>query len=221
VTKCELMIKIKATIFIFFLFLTQNLFAQIDTVTFEITPDIGNAYKLSCQAYKVNFGTTDTTFNEFELSDTVNSAYTINWSGSEAPTSEANIHRATYLYTAPGTYNILLTVTEASSGNTFTATETVTIEDNIHVPNVFTPNDDGINDLFVVRSNGVDPIEIFIYSRTGTLVYKDKAPILVWDGRNASGSKVSQGIYYYILKPSNPAHQEQKGFFHVFPNENN
>ena len=215
-----IMVRIKAIIYIFFFLFTQNIFAQIDTISFEIIPDVGNAYKVSCQAYKVSFGTTDTTYTAFELSDTVNSAYTLNWAGDVAPTSEANIHQSTYLYTAPGTYDIVLTVTEASSGNTFTATEAVTIEDLIHVPNVFTPNDDGINDLFVVRANGIEPIEIFIYSRTGTLVFKDKAPILVWDGRNASGSKVSQGIYYYILKPSDPAHQEQKGFFHVFPDEN-
>jgi len=215
------MVRLKVIIYLFFLLFTQNIFAQIDTVTFRLMPDIGNNYKVNCLAYKVNFGTTDTTYEAFELADTINNAYTFNWAGDVNPDLVSDIHRAIYLYSAPGQYEIQLTVTEDATGNTFTATDTAYIVDNIHVPNVFTPNDDGINDLFIVRANGIDPIEIFIYSQTGTLVFQEKSPVIVWDGRNSSGSKVSRGIYYYILKPSSANHVEQKGFFHLFPDENN
>ena len=207
--------RFKAIIYLFFLLFTQNIFAQVDTVTFRVMPDVGNAYKVNCLAFKVNFEPTDTLYEEFELSDTINSAYTFNWSGDVGPVSIANVHQAIYQYDAPGAYEIVLTIIEDATGETYIATDTAYIQDLIHVPNVFTPNDDNINDFFIVRANGIDPIEIFIYSKTGTLVYKDTSPVIVWDGRNSSGSLVSPGVYYYILKPSNPTHREQKGFLHL------
>ena len=212
------MSRIKAIVYISFLLFAQNIFAQqVDTVSFQIFRDAGNTYKVNCLAYKVNYSATDTTYEEFELSDTVNGSYTFSWGGDELPQGVNNIHRATYQYTAPGAYEITLSVIEDASGTTYNVADTAIIRDVIVVPNVFTPNGDGINDLFIVRSNGIDPLEMSIYSKTGTLVYKQKAPIIVWDGRNASGSKVSQGVYYYILEPSRPDQEAQNGLIYLYP----
>lgn len=69
------------------------------------------------------------------------------------------------------------------------------------LPNVFTPNGDGVNDgwqPFVIGN--FDEFEILVYNRWGTLVYKTTDPAFVWDGKNLAGKLVSDGVYFYIAK---------------------
>ncbi len=99
---------------------------------------------------------------------------------------------------------------------TISASRVVPVRDTIIVPNVFSPNGDTHNEQFIVRSNGITPLEISIYSRTGMMVYKTKAPIIIWDGRNSSGTEMSEGIYYYILKSDDPNIPEKTGFLHLY-----
>jgi gliding motility-associated-like protein len=66
------------------------------------------------------------------------------------------------------------------------------------VPNVFTPNGDGINDFFEIKFEGLTNISGEIYSRWGEQVYSwDGIPR--WDGKN-NGKAVTAGIYFYQLK---------------------
>ncbi|MFC2150933.1 gliding motility-associated C-terminal domain-containing protein [Bacteroidota bacterium] len=208
--------RLKAVILLSAIFLAQNLFAQVDTITFRFLPDIANTFKLRCQAQKVNFSGTDTILMPFELSDTVNGAYTFDWGGTIEPQSTDDIPLASYEFTSPGINVFSISIYEDATGKTYTDSKTFEIRDIIRVPNVFTPNDDGINDLFIVRANGIDVLEISIYSRTGTIVYSERAPIIVWNGRNSSGSVLSAGIYYYVLKSEKAGVPAQNGFFYIF-----
>ena len=93
----------------------------------------------------------------------------------------------------------------------------VTVKDSLDCPNVFTPNDDGINDLFIVNSNGVTVYNIQVFSRSGILVYKAEAPILIWDGRNLSGQQLQPGTYYYIISEAGKSGRlEKKGFVNLY-----
>ncbi len=93
----------------------------------------------------------------------------------------------------------------------------VTVTDTLDCPNVFTPNDDGINDFFVVRSNGVTVYSLQVFSRSGVLVYKAESPILIWDGRNLSGQQLLPGTYYYIIRPvGGSGNFERKGFVEIY-----
>jgi len=203
------MIQKKLFIYILFLLtLSVNGFAQVDDVTFKFM-NTAASFKVKCQAQKILAG--DTT--DFVISDTAD--YVFNWSGDEIP-FENYLPSASFFFDAAGTYSFSLDVTDKTSATVYSETISHTIQDTLKIPNVFTPNNDGINDLFIVESNGVIPLEISIFSRTGTLIFKTKAPIIVWDGRNTSGSMVSPGIYYYILTSEDPAVEAQKGFIHVF-----
>ncbi|MDY6800063.1 MAG: gliding motility-associated C-terminal domain-containing protein [Bacteroidota bacterium] len=182
--------------------------AQIDDVTFRFV-NTAASFNIKCQAQKITSG--DTT--DFMISDTADFAF--DWSGDESP-FENNLPSASYFFDAAGTYSISLNVTDKTSATVYSETKTHSIQDTLKIPNVFTPNNDGVNDLFIVESNGIIPLEISIFSRTGTLIFKTKAPIIVWDGRNTSGSMVSPGIYYYILTSEDPDMEAQKGFIHVF-----
>lgn len=67
-----------------------------------------------------------------------------------------------------------------------------------HLPNVFTPNGDGANDLYVPFPYCfVDHIEMVIYNRWGEKVYETTNPDINWDGRNLKGEALAEGVYHY------------------------
>ncbi len=87
-------------------------------------------------------------------------------------------------------------------------------EEELLIPNVFSPNGDGINDLFVIE--GLEEgDEIAIYNRWGIKVYEFVNINDAWDGRTTSGQKCSTGVYYYFIKRKNNE-KTFKGFIHLF-----
>lgn len=68
------------------------------------------------------------------------------------------------------------------------------------LPDVFTPNSDGVNDFFVpFPYRFVESIDLIVYNRWGQPVFESTNPDINWDGRHKdSGEQVSDGVYYYI-----------------------
>ncbi len=70
------------------------------------------------------------------------------------------------------------------------------------VPNIFTPNNDNVNDVFkmIGLSNFCyDTLTIKIYDRWGKLTFESADPEFVWDGKNMNGNETSEGTYYVII----------------------
>jgi gliding motility-associated-like protein len=66
-------------------------------------------------------------------------------------------------------------------------------------PNAFSPNGDGVNDVFQVKMEGpLRKIEFRIYNRYGTLVYFTTKSIAEWDGK-INGEPAPAGVYYWML----------------------
>jgi len=66
-------------------------------------------------------------------------------------------------------------------------------------PNIFTPNGDGINDVFSFDlSDAIDCIAIKIFNRWGKLVFEDANYLNSWDGTDNNGKTLSDGTYFYI-----------------------
>jgi gliding motility-associated-like protein len=66
------------------------------------------------------------------------------------------------------------------------------------LPNVFTPNGDGQNDLFIpFPYRFVDRIEMQIFNRWGGLVFETENPDINWDGTNLNGDILAEGTYFY------------------------
>jgi gliding motility-associated-like protein len=70
----------------------------------------------------------------------------------------------------------------------------------IKIFNVFTPNNDGSNDVFKVDIEGSEEYEIFIYNRWGGLVYESTDFSKSWNGKVMNeGAESPAGVYYYII----------------------
>ncbi|HEY6161579.1 MAG TPA: gliding motility-associated C-terminal domain-containing protein [Bacteroidia bacterium] len=77
---------------------------------------------------------------------------------------------------------------------------TVPCEDSVFIPNVFTPNSDGQNDVFNDIGISCDPgYHMRIYDRWGEMVFESTANTKHWDGKTFSGADAPDGTYYYVL----------------------
>ena len=70
------------------------------------------------------------------------------------------------------------------------------------LPNVFTPNGDGKNDVFAPLrcARFVESVELEVFNRWGARVYQGSGPVLSWDGRSSRGEELSSGLYYYQVR---------------------
>jgi gliding motility-associated-like protein len=68
------------------------------------------------------------------------------------------------------------------------------------LPNVFSPNEDGKNDVFkpVIIEN-ISSLKIDIYNRWGTLVYSTTETTVDWLGFSLSGEPVADGVYFWTV----------------------
>jgi gliding motility-associated-like protein len=72
----------------------------------------------------------------------------------------------------------------------------------IYIPNAFTPDGDGINDVWKVEANGVLTFEVFVFNRWGDLVWTSKDQNQAWTGGRSNGGEyfLEDGVYNYLIK---------------------
>jgi gliding motility-associated-like protein len=68
------------------------------------------------------------------------------------------------------------------------------------IPNAFTPNNDGQNDIFKIR-NITDErlIDFKVFNRWGTILFRSTDPNVGWDGTN-KGQPQPMGVYGYVIQ---------------------
>ena len=118
-------------------------------------------------------------------------------------------------------YNVFLwTVSNGDCGTT-TDTMTVFIKDclTIKIPDAFSPNGDGVNDLFEITNIESYPENTFqVFNRWGNKVYEAKPYTNKWDGTSQFGSAFKEGLpestYYYILDLGNGS-EAYTGFIYL------
>ncbi len=103
-------------------------------------------------------------------------------------------------YTNQGTYTVILVASNGGCLDTAMMTINATGELLLVIPNVFSPNGDGINDLYVVQSSGIELFEGMVYNRWGQLMYKWDHAAGWWDGRTTAGEVAAEGTYYVVIK---------------------
>ncbi len=95
------------------------------------------------------------------------------------------------------------------------------------LPNAFTPNNDGHNDIFrPYPYRFIDRIEFQVFNRWGNLVFETTNPDIEWNGTNLAGKPLADGVYHYICKvfeaseTGNEAPSILKGFIQLVAGSN-
>jgi gliding motility-associated-like protein len=121
-----------------------------------------------------------------------------------------------YIYLPTGTFTVCL-MADNGGGCVDTACTDVEIFVNstFEIPNIFSPNGDGVNDVFTINSKGLRTMDGEIFNRWGQKIYEWHTPAGGWDGRSASGVLCSDGTYYYIIQATgfDGKNYYQKGTF--------
>lgn len=91
-----------------------------------------------------------------------------------------------------------------SVGNESEQSNTVCVDNcpQYELPNVFTPNGDNANDLFVPFPGWrfIDRVDFQVFNRWGNLVFSTIDPALNWNGTDQQGKALSEGTYFYVCK---------------------
>ena len=99
------------------------------------------------------------------------------------------------------TVKVVLSGIDADFDSIDDACDTEINTTDVEVPSGFTPDADGINDLFVIPGlNNYSKINLTIYNRYGNMVYLNDAYQNDWDGTALNGAALPDGTYFYILE---------------------
>lgn len=72
--------------------------------------------------------------------------------------------------------------------------------EDLYIPNTFTPNNDGLNDLFEVKGDPCEKAELRVLNRWGQMLFYTERPFeTFWDG-NFEGRPAAEGTYFYFFK---------------------
>ncbi len=127
-----------------------------------------------------------------------------------------------YTVTTNGTYWVEVTNTCNSKRDSITVKEincdTTSSTSSVSVlemPNVFSPNNDGVNELFIPqKTKEITNTKIAIYNKWGEKLYESSSLLEGWDGRTKAGIAVPEGTYYWIIDYADNKGQQHhlKGF---------
>ncbi|MDA9161151.1 gliding motility-associated C-terminal domain-containing protein [Crocinitomicaceae bacterium] len=117
----------------------------------------------------------------------------------------------------------LFIVTVSNSCGEFSDSANIVFFDcDLEPPNVFTPNDDGINDNFkLIQFQGIKSFQCYIYNRWGNLMADYDKPDFQWDGNNKKGDKAEDGVYFYVIQAVTNGGKEinKHGKIHLISND--
>ncbi len=124
------------------------------------------------------------------------------WNWSFGDSTSAITNNPTHVYTAEGTYPVMLVVTN-TQGCTDSVTQYIVVNDEstFYAPNAFTPNSNGNNDVFLPKGTGWNPsrYHLWIFDRWGNMVFDTTDMNKGWDGKAKNGSDIAL-IDVYVWK---------------------
>lgn len=186
---------------------TDSVAMNLDTGTFKviITDAIGcrdsTLVLVGSKAVKANFSATplvgtpplNVVFTDSSKGNIYSYAWIFDGNSNTSSSPSPN-----FTYNDSGTYQVLLTVRDDGI-----CQDTFSLEIKIEkweIPNIFSPNGDGKNDVFTIRNFSIKTMEAKIFNRWGEKLYSwtDMANGF-WDGRTEGGNEAPGGVYFYII----------------------
>ncbi|HXC04188.1 MAG TPA: PKD domain-containing protein, partial [Bacteroidia bacterium] len=169
-----------------------------------VYPDPEAAFSMSPQPALI----TSPTISFTDLSTPVAAGNSWYWSFGDVTHSTSVKQNPQFTYSDSGKYTAMLILTDIH-GCKDSAIQTVIIlpEMEFYVPNAFTPNGDGINDVFMPKGTDIDPndYEMDIFDRWGDLIFQTNDLMTGWDGRANGGPNISQiDVYVWRISVRGP-----------------
>jgi gliding motility-associated-like protein len=104
-----------------------------------------------------------------------------------------------HMFMEPGEYYVTLVLeNEFGCPSEVTKGPFIVLSPEVFIPNVFTPNDDGVNDVFYVKYTGDQPFLLSIFDRWGVKVYEGRDKYEGWNGK-LKDKIVPEGVYYFVV----------------------
>ncbi len=143
----------------------------------------------------------------------------INWSWRFDDIGAAFIQNPTFNFPDTGVYNVDLIVVN-NFGCSDTATQVIDIKPivTLQIPNAFTPNNDGLNDVFkpVGILDGIRDYELIVWNRWGEMIFESRDPNIGWNGEYKNNGTLNQeGVYVYTIKYISPRGEPKNNKGHI------
>jgi len=168
--------------------------AGLYDVTLTVTSDMGCETTLSQSnavtvqpkpfpAFTFSPPITEILYPEITFTD-LSSGNPTQWSWAFGNGDISDIQSPVYSYPDTGIYTVVLEIfNQYGCSDTVSHTVIITPSFTIYVPNSFSPNNDGINDIFLPKGIGWRDYELRVFSRSGNEVFSSFDPLLGWNGK--------------------------------------
>lgn len=126
--------------------------------------------------------------------------YLWDFGNASSPDNTSSEENPTYIFPAETNYAVTLIATNsAGCADTVVQMIDATMAHDLFLPSAFTPNNDGINDVFRLKGNGYSNASMVILNQWGQPIFKSDNAAIGWDGN--TGAKTAQnGTYSYLVR---------------------
>ncbi len=181
--------------------------AGLYTVSVSVTNSVGTSVSVRTlninRSAKASFNANLVTAgypNQLQLTDYSSNNSKSYWTFSDESTKDSSGTYTKY-YNLGGNYSVTL-VAVAKNGCNDTLSYGFRLSDSSSVvlPNIFTPNNDDINDIFRPQTRGIVKLNAWVFNRYGVLLASWDRVNGFWDGHTTSGLECPPGTYFVIVE---------------------
>jgi len=166
-------------------------------ITETITLNSGPIAEFTVDEYEFSLSNIPTEFLDLSIDDNI-----INWEWEFGDGSSSNEQNPSHLYLNPGIYYITLTITDLYNCQDVITKEIKVLQDFYsYTPNIFTPNNDGMNDTFTpsLLNINMNTYNLLVYDRWGKKLFETTDYNQGWDGKLKDGTLMPPDVYSYKI----------------------
>lgn len=138
--------------------------------------------------------------NQLQLTDYSSNSVKNYWTFSDETTKDSTSSYVKY-YNLSGSYSVTaIAISKSGCNDTLSYAFRLSDSSSVVVPNVFTPNNDDVNDVFKPQTRGIVTLKTWVYNRYGVLIWNSDKVNGFWEGRTTSGLECPPGVYYVVVE---------------------